>query len=323
MFVWNEETEQTEHKQTTMARDQKKHADDKTAPGRLRYRFGRRLAIRSEDDGARTGFWCGRVYQVHRPAQIERQLQTKRGPLLLEGHLEVGYARIAELRKGLGVASVQHPRLSVRRDDARRCEVVLQMLTREGGVLQEDRRSPPQLAPVATLGCKVEARERPGASSCACWTPAEYDSLAEAHDCGGAPLQSTYVDGSWFAADAMLAGGEVAFEDMAQPQLKDELAVRGEARSGLKHVLQRRLHALLVQAAIEARREDAEMGEAGEGDEEGGGEREEEGEEEEGEEGEEEEGEEADGEDGEEDKEEPEFDSSGDEIPMPVKRRRP
>ena len=80
-----------------------------------------------------------------------------------------------------------------------------------------------------------------------------------------------YVDGSWFAADAMLAGGEVAFEDMTQPQLKDELAVRGEARSGLKHVLQRRLHALLVQAAIEARREDAEMGEAGEGDEEGGG----------------------------------------------------
>ena len=152
-----------------------------------------------------------------------------------------------------------------------------------------------------------------------------------------------YVDGSWFAADAMLAGGEVAFEDMTQPQLKDELAVRGEARSGLKHVLQRRLHALLVQAAIEARREDAEMGEAGEGDEEGGGGREEEGEEEEGEEeegeeegeeaegeeeegeeGEEEEGEEGgDGEDGEEGKEGPEFDSSGDEIPMPAKRRRP
>ena len=41
-------------------------------------------------------------------------------------------------------------------------------------------------------------------------------------------------------------------------------------------MLQRRLHALLVQAAIEARREDAEMGEAGEGDEEGDGEDEEE-----------------------------------------------
>ena len=36
-----------------------------------------------------------------------------------------------------------------------------------------------------------------------------------------------------------------------------------------------------------------------------------------------EEGEEGDEEDGEEDEEGPEFDSSGDEIPMPVKRRRP
>ena len=50
-------------------------------------------------------------------------------------------------------------------------------------------------------------------------------------------------------------GGEVAFEDMTQPQLKDELAARGEARSGLKYVLQRPLGcstcaaALLVQAA--------------------------------------------------------------------------
>ena len=48
-----------------------------------------------------------------------------------------------------------------------------------------------------------------------------------------------------FAAESMLAGGEVAFEDIMQLQLKDELASRGEARSGLKHVLQR-LHALLV-----------------------------------------------------------------------------
>ena len=96
------------------------------------------------------------------------------------------------------------------------------------------------------------------------------DSLAEAHACGGAPLQSTHVDGSWFAADAMLAGGEVAFEDMTHPQLKDELAARGEARSGLKHVLQRRLHALLKQAAIDARREDDEEG-GGEGEAEGEG----------------------------------------------------
>ena len=32
--------------------------------------------------------------------------------------------------------------------------------------------------------------------------------------------------------------------------LKDELKARGESRGGTKHVLQRRLHGLLVQAAI-------------------------------------------------------------------------
>ena len=56
---------------------------------------------------------------------------------------------------------------------------------------------------------------------------------------------------SMFAADVMEAGGEVAFEEMKVPELKDELALRGSTRTGLKAVLQRRLHALLVQAAIE------------------------------------------------------------------------
>ena len=45
-------------------------------------------------------------------------MQTKGGALPLEGVLEVGYARIAEIRKGVGQASVQHPRLSVKRKDA-------------------------------------------------------------------------------------------------------------------------------------------------------------------------------------------------------------
>ena len=54
-----------------------------------------------------------------------------------------------------------------------------------------------------------------------------------------------------FAADVMEAGGGVAFEEMKVPELKDELAARGSTRTGLKAVLQRRLHALLVQAAIE------------------------------------------------------------------------
>ena len=56
---------------------------------------------------------------------------------------------------------------------------------------------------------------------------------------------------SMFAATEMVAGGEVAFEAMTVDQLKVELAERGSTRSGRKAILQRRLHALIVQAAIE------------------------------------------------------------------------
>ena len=54
----------------------------------------------------------------------------------------------------------------------------------------------------------------------------------------------------------------------ALPQLKEELAAREAKRTGLKATLQRRLHGLLVQAAIEARGEEAETRC---GDDEGGG----------------------------------------------------
>ena len=53
-----------------------------------------------------------------------------------------------------------------------------------------------------------------------------------------------------FAPAVMLAGGELAFDVMKLPQLKEELASRDSSRSGLKAALQRRLHGLLVQAAI-------------------------------------------------------------------------
>ena len=54
-----------------------------------------------------------------------------------------------------------------------------------------------------------------------------------------------------------MAGGGLPFEAMKLTQLKEELAARGANRSGLKPALQRRLHGLLVQAAI-ARRAAAE-----------------------------------------------------------------
>ena len=53
---------------------------------------------------------------------------------------------------------------------------------------------------------------------------------------------------------SMMAGGELPFEEMKLAQLKEELAARGSTRSGLKAVLQRRLHGLLVEAAIGAHR---------------------------------------------------------------------
>ena len=96
-----------------MRRDQYQQGDDKAAPGRLRYRHGSRMAIVSEDAGIDTGFWHGGVYQVHRPQADTHKLRTKAGPLPLEGVLEVGYARIAEIRKGVGQASVSSTRGSV------------------------------------------------------------------------------------------------------------------------------------------------------------------------------------------------------------------
>jgi hypothetical protein len=60
-----------------------------------------------------------------------------------------------------------------------------------------------------------------------------------------------------FASEVMKAGGELDFEAMKLPQLKEELAARGSSRSGLKANLQRRLHGLLVESAIARRAEAA------------------------------------------------------------------
>ena len=66
-----------------------------------------------------------------------------------------------------------------------------------------------------------------------------------------APQHGAVLTESMFGADAMEAGGDVPFERMKVVQLKEELAVRGSTRTGLKMVLQRRLHAMLMQSAIE------------------------------------------------------------------------
>ena len=116
------------------------------------------------------------------------------------------------------------------------------------GTLSEDLSQPPMLVPLALLGCEVATELLDAGDVC---TGASFwmDGLVEAH--GGPPLHGMVLTESMFAATEMVAGGEVAFEGMKVNQLKAELVERGSTRSGRKAILQRRLHALLVQAAIE------------------------------------------------------------------------
>ena len=67
----------------------------------------------------------------------------------------------------------------------------------------------------------------------------------------------------------MEAGGDLPFDLMKLKHLKEELVARGSARSGLKAVLQRRLHSLLVEAWVAAHTAEGEaVGEADDDDDE-------------------------------------------------------
>ena len=73
--------------------------------------------------------------------------------------------------------------------------------------------------------------------------------------CGGEPLLEVVVTKDLFRASAMHAEAPVAFEEMKVADLKAELVARGAARSRAKGVLhQSRLHALIVQSAVERAR---------------------------------------------------------------------
>ena len=127
-------------------------------------------------------------------------------------------------------------------------------------MLRDDRSRPPLLTPLALLGCKVEVLELAAGSA---YKSGQYMVWGEIPSAGGSRLQRLHLDEGAFGASAMQAGGELAFEFMKLPQLKEELAARDSKRSGLKAVLQRRLHGLLVEAEVAARAAEAE--ENGEG----------------------------------------------------------
>ena len=98
------------------------------------------------------------------------------------------------------------------------------------------------------LGCKVETEPLTPGDACTGAT-LKVGALVEAY--GGDMLCGIVLTESMFAAEVIEAGGGVPFESMKVAQLKEELARRGSTRTGLKMVLQRRLHAMLVQAEIE------------------------------------------------------------------------
>ena len=157
-----------------------------------------------------------------------------------------------EIRKSVGSGSAMHPRLSVQRKDASQAEVVVTSLVKHGGTWTEDRTRPPMLVPLTLLGCRVTVEELVIGDA---YSGTEYE-VAEPRPTHGGPLLRTLVlQEADLAKEAMKAGGELPFEAMKVPQLKEELAARDAKRSGLKAALQRRLHGLLVQAAILSRGE--------------------------------------------------------------------
>ena len=252
-YIFNEETKQTEHKDTIIAHDELRGADSKAAPGRLRYKHGTKMAIISEDSDG-TGYWQGRTYQVLYPsAGGGRTLKTKAGPLLLDGLLEVGFARILEVRKRVGDGSVRHPRLSMRRSDASCGEAVLLPLVRDvDDRLLEDRSRPPYVVPLAWLGCQVEVRQF-ASSRWRCMSADVFEVVRLEPACGGEPLCTVVLEDNMFAADVMVAEA-IAFEEMKVRELKGELMARGASRTGVKGTLQQRLHTLIVQEAAERAR---------------------------------------------------------------------
>jgi hypothetical protein len=136
----------------------------------------------------------------------------------------------------------------VKRTDAVSCEAVLTLLVQEeDGTLREDFGRPPKLVPLALLGGRVAVETLIEGDACT-GTTFRLGELMDSH--GGPLLTGMVLTESMFGAEAMEAEGGVAFEAMKVAQLKEELAARGSTRTGLKATLQRRLHSLLVQAAL-------------------------------------------------------------------------
>ena len=111
------------------------------------------------------------------------------------------------------------------------------------------------ITPAVRLGGKAEAAEEEAASSAAaapaCTAGVAYDiGTVPVAGCGGRPLRPMDLDGSETGPKAMKVTPAVPLDAMKLNQLKAELAARGARQAGLKAVLQRRLHGLLMADAV-------------------------------------------------------------------------
>ena len=269
--VTNEATGQTCHKRAVAAHLQKVAVDAKPGAGRTRYVTGERQPVISED-ATGDGFACGKVYQIH--LNEDGTPLNGGSTLTLGGTLRVGHVRLLELRKLNGKRRVL--RLSVKAAHASVCSaVVLPLVDRTdelrqqalarwrrrsdlfGSDSEEDdelvdvisagqcwvtdsRLASAFLVPLLSLGRCVEATYNSGII-----TLADAPSAA-----GGALLRLTCLSDDLFEASAMQ---QVSKDLMAMKvtDLKDELEARGEAKSGNKAWLRRRLHAAIVRDHLE------------------------------------------------------------------------
>jgi len=168
----------------------------------------------------------------------------------------VGYVRLEELRKAAGGGTIQHPRLSIERDAGATADAVVTPLARSAdGLWCDDPTRRAFITPAVRLGGKAEAAEEEAASSAAaapaCTAGVAYDiGTVPVAGCGGRPLRPMDLDGSETGPKAMKVTPAVPLDAMKLNQLKAELAARGARQAGLKAVLQRRLHGLLMADAV-------------------------------------------------------------------------
>ena len=158
---------------------------------------------------------------------------------MLEGSLRVGYVRVLELRKLNGKKRV--PRLSARARDASisSAKVLPLVEQSDGRWVTDSRLASAVLVPALSLGRRVVVTHGSGAD-------ADTLSLAEADTPASGPaLFGICLSEDMFEAAAMAAVDKDLMA-MKVDELKEELEARGEAKSGNKAWLRRRLHAAIV-----------------------------------------------------------------------------